>query len=409
MDRPPLLFLCHRIPYPPNKGDKIRSFHLLEFLAARYRIHLGAFVDDPEDWDHRGELESLCEQVHLEPLDPRRARVRSLTGLFTGEPLSCTYYRSARMARWVREALAKAPIERAVVYSSAMAQFLLDEQLRLQRRVIDFVDVDSDKWRQYAETHPGLMRWIYAREARRLLAFDRQVARAFDASLFVCEAEADLFRRLAPEVADRVGHYDNGVDLDYFDPDRDYPNPFHHGERVLVFTGAMDYWPNVDAVIWFAEQVMPALRALDEQLVFYIVGSRPTEAVQRLARRAGVTVTGRVADVRPYLAHAFAVVAPMRVARGIQNKVLEGMAMERPVLVSPEGLEGIAAADGEQVLVARQPADYVRYVQELLTGRHARLGRAARALVTSRFDWRQTLPVVEAVLEGASPAGVGSQ
>jgi len=402
MARPPLLLLCHRIPYPPNKGDKIRSFHLLEFLAERYTVHLGAFVDDPDDWRHAQVLEERCASVHLEGIDPRWAKVRSLTGLLNGAPLSVVFYRSRRFSRWVIETIAQAGIARAMVYSSAMAQFLMGNDPPAMRRVIDFVDVDSDKWRQYARTHPGPLRWIYAREARRLLAYDRQVARVFDASLFVCEAEAALFRRLASESADRVGHYDNGVDLEYFSPARAYPTPFAEGEQALVFTGAMDYWPNQDAVIWFAEEVFPRLRKRHPALAFYIVGSRPSEAVRRLGEQEGIVVTGRVDDVRPYLRHAVASVAPMRVARGIQNKVLEAMAMGRPVLVSPEGLEGIEAHDGEQILLAREPDDYVRQVDGLLAGQYAGLGEAARALVVERFDWARTLPVVEQVLEGAA-------
>lgn len=401
MARPSLLLLCHRIPYPPNKGDKIRSFHLLKFLAEHYAVHLGAFVDDPDDWRHGRALEAHCASIHLEGLDPRRAKLRSLTGLLSGAPLSVAFYRSRRFSRWVAETIAQAGIARAMVYSSAMAQFLMQPDLPVMRRVIDFVDVDSDKWRQYARTHAGPLRWIYAREARRLLAYDRRVARAFDASLFVCEAEAALFRRLAPESADRVGHYDNGVDLEYFAPDRPYPNPFRDGEQALVFTGAMDYWPNEDAVIWFADEVFSRLRMRHPAPAFYIVGSRPTEAVKRLAQRDGIVVTGRVDDVRPFLRHAVAAVAPIRVARGIQNKVLEAMAMGRPVLVSPEGLEGIEATDGKQVLLAHEPDDYVRQVDGLLGGKYLGLGKAARALVVERFDWAQTLPVVEQVLEGA--------
>lgn len=407
MDRPPLLFLCHRIPYPPNKGDKIRSFHLLAFLARHYRIFLGSFVDDPEDWQYRGKLESLCEQVHLVDLNPRLARLRSLTGLLSGSPLSCVYYRSRSLDRWVDRVIDEFSIDKAIVYSSAMAQFLMDDRGRLRRKVIDFVDVDSDKWRQYAETHPGPLRWIYAREAKRLLEFDREVALRFDASLFVCEAEAALFRRLVPEAKDRIGHYDNGVDLDYFSPAGEFPNPFPGNSKALVFTGAMDYWPNEDAVTWFSEEVFPQLRTSAPDLAFYIVGSRPTERVRKLAEREGVIVTGRVADVRPYLKHALAAVAPMRVARGIQNKVLEGMAMQRPVIVSPEGLEGIEATDGREVLLAREPADYVRHVKTLLAGEYPEIGATARALVVSRFDWSQTLPRVEQVLEGASPAEAG--
>ncbi len=402
-DRPALLFLCHRIPFPPDKGDKIRSWHLLRHLAGRFRVHLGTFVDDPQDWQYLPRLEDLCEQVHAEPLSPARATLRSLRGLLTGEPLTLPYYASRRLQRWVRCQVADHGVDRVMVYSSAMARFVPGD-LPWRRRVIDFVDVDSDKWRQYAQRHAWPRSWIYRREGERLLAWDRRVAQAFDASLFVSAAEAALFRRLAPEVAERVGFYNNGVDSDYFSPAHDFDDPYPPGSRALVFTGAMDYWPNVDAVCWFVEEVMPRLRERVEGLRFCIVGARPDERVRRLERHPDVLVTGRVPDVRPYLAHALAAVAPMRVARGVQNKVLEAMAMARPVLVSPQGLDGIEAAVGEEVLLGETPDAFAGHVLALLAGEHAGMGAAARQRVLQDFNWDRSLPSVTALLDAEEAA-----
>jgi sugar transferase (PEP-CTERM/EpsH1 system associated) len=178
------------------------------------------------------------------------------------------------------------------------------------------------------------------------------VARDYDASLFVSAPEAELFRTLAPESSAKIGHFSNGVDTDYFSPDTGHANPYAAGERALVFTGAMDYWPNVDAVQWFCDEVFPVLRQRVPDLRFYIVGSRPAPAVQALGQREGVTVTGTVPDVRPYIAHAAVAVAPLRIARGIQNKVLEAMAMATAVVVSPQALEGIDAEPGSELLLA---------------------------------------------------------
>ncbi len=398
-DRPGLLFLCHRIPYPPNKGDKIRSFHLLRHLSESHAIHLGAFVDDPEDWRHAGALDAFCASVRLVPLDPRRAKLRSLSGLLSGDPLTLPYYRDREMATWVAATLAREKVERAVVYSSAMAQYLLGPDHARLRRVIDFVDVDSDKWLQYAGTKAWPMSWLFRREGRTLLAFDRRVAAAFDHSLFVSSAEAALFRRLAPEAADRVGHYNNGVDVEAFSPDRGWPSPFGEGELPILFTGAMDYWPNEDAVAWFAEQVLPRVRERFPTARFYIVGSNPTERVAALARLESVTVTGRVHQVQPYLAHARVVVAPMHIARGIQNKVLEGMAMARPVVASSKGIEGIDAVIGEEVLVADGADAFTAAVEAVLDGRHAFMGKRARQRIAADFTWDNALPVVDRLLE----------
>ena len=281
--KPALLFLSHRIPYPPNKGDKIRSFHLLEYLARRYRIHLGSFVDDPDDWQHLPALDRWCERRMVRPLRPVTARLKSLAGLATGEPLTLPYYRDGRLSAWVRQVLEEQDVGHVLIYSSAMAQYLLGEEGWRGRVVMDLVDVDSDKWRQYAQSRSWPMSWIYRREAERLLRFERTAGAAFDATLLVSEEEAALFRRLAPEVAPRVHALRNGVDVAYFDPALEHPSPYEGPGPHLVFTGAMDYWPNVDAVVWFVEEVMPRLRARFPRLEFHVVGSRPTERVRELA------------------------------------------------------------------------------------------------------------------------------
>lgn len=390
-----LLYLVHRIPFPPDKGDKIRSYHLLRHLARRYRVHVGAFIDDPEDRRHEAALREMCAGLLLRPLDPRRAKLRSLLGFATGEALSLPYYRDAAMAAWVRERL-KAGIRRTVVYSSAMAQYVLDAP---GVRVMDFVDMDSDKWRQYAPTKAWPMSAVYRREADRLLDWERRVAAEFDAGLFVSQREASDFRAAAPEVADRIGWYNNGVDTDYFSPERAYDNPYAPDETPIVFTGAMDYWPNADAVEWFARDILPGLRRARPAVRFTIVGSRPTPVVQALARDPAVTVTGRVPDVRPYLAHAAVVVAPMRIARGIQNKVLEGMAMARPVVVSPQGFEGLSARPDEELLLADQAEAFAAAALAALD--RPDLGPRARQRVLADYAWDSCLARVDRLIERA--------
>ncbi|MDQ2694247.1 MAG: TIGR03087 family PEP-CTERM/XrtA system glycosyltransferase, partial [Pseudomonadota bacterium] len=349
-----LLFLTHRLPYPPNKGDKIRSWHWLRHLSGRYRVHLGTFIDDPADWRYADAVRRCCGETCLVPLHPRRARLRSLTGLLRGEALTLAYYRSAALQGWIDGLLERTAVDRVLVFSSAMAQFVQGPRYRRLRRIVDFVDVDSAKWSQYALTRPWPMSAVYRREAGALLRFERMTAAAAAASVFVSAEEAALFRQLAPEAAATLA-IANGVDTDYFDPQRDYPDPYPAAAPVLAFTGAMDYWPNVDAVCWFAGAVLPLVRQALPQAQFYVVGARPAAAVRRLAARPGVTVTGAVADVRPYLAHAGAAVAPLRIARGVQNKVLEAMAMARPVLATRAAMDGILPCPDLQHLVADDP------------------------------------------------------
>ncbi|XSG86387.1 MAG: TIGR03087 family PEP-CTERM/XrtA system glycosyltransferase [Methylohalobius sp. ZOD2] len=334
-----LLYLTHRIPYPPNKGDKIRSFHWLKHFASRHQVYLGTFVDDPQDWRHAEAVKKYSRDALILNLPRRWATLKSLTGLLRDRPLTLPYYANARMAHWVRELADAGKIDAAFVFSSAMAQFV-DPRWELPK-IIDYVDVDSDKWRQYAASKPVWSRWIYRREGEKLLAYDRQMAKSFDLNLFVSPAESKLFKRLAPEAADKVDYVENGVDLEYFQGGREFSSPYHPGEQVFVFTGAMDYWANIDAVRWFADRVFPKLLQYHVEARFYIVGARPAEAVKALGRREGVVVTGAVEDIRPYLAHARLAVAPLRIARGIQNKVLEALAMGKSVLATSMAMDGL--------------------------------------------------------------------
>jgi sugar transferase (PEP-CTERM/EpsH1 system associated) len=394
-----LLLLVHRIPYPPNKGDKIRSYHLLKHLARNFRVHLGAFVDVPEDWAYAPPLGNMVTGgMKLLPLNPRWAKLRSAYGLLSGEPLTLPYYRNKTLQDWVDRLLADRPIRHVVVYSSAMAQYLT--AYAKLHRVIDFVDVDSDKWGQYAERKPWPLNRIYRREARTLLAYERRIAGSFEAATFVSPAEAELFLQLAPECAGRVGYYSNGVDMEYFSPAHNHANPYPPGTRVLAFTGAMDYWANVDAVAWFVREVFPAIHAQFPDVRFYIVGSRPTAEVQALANDA-IIVTGSVPDIRPYLAHAQLAVAPLRIARGIQNKVLEAMSMAKPVVVSPQALEGIVAEPGLEVLLAPDATAFIAHIAAQLSQPDEALGPAARRRVEQSYSWDSSLQRMDQLLTQA--------
>jgi polysaccharide biosynthesis protein PslH len=392
-----LLYLVHRMPYPPNKGDKVRSYHLLKHLAARHQVFLGTFMDDPEDEAHIATLRSLCTEVHVERLSPRRARLASLAGLLGDQALTLSYYRSAGLHSWVERVTAQHQLQAAVVFSSSMAQYA--EGLDGVPMLVDFVDVDSAKWSQYAQERPWPLSWLYRREGRCLLAYERAVAMKAQRSFFVTESETALFRRLAPEAAARVEPMSNGVDAQVFTADPARRNPFKPGERAVVFTGAMDYWPNVDAVRWFAADILPALRKAWPQLRFYIVGRNPDASVQALAGDC-VVVTGTVPDVRPYLQHADVVVAPLRLARGIQNKILEAMAMGRPVVASSTCVAALDAKAGEELVSAEHAGDYVSAVTGLLRDpdRAAHIGAAGRSCVLQRYSWSAHLSGIDRYL-----------
>jgi sugar transferase (PEP-CTERM/EpsH1 system associated) len=380
-----LLFLSHRIPYPPDKGEKIRAWHMFLHLARSHRMHLGCFLDDPADRAHLDELRRHCADLKVVDINRRRQKLLSLLRARPGKPLSLGYFASAELRAWVRAKLSG--IDAAFVYCSAMAPYLMGAPVP---RVLDMVDVDSAKWADYAARAPWPARAVWAREARTLLAFERAAARDFDRTLFVSQAEAAEFRRAAPETAARVGWLDNGVDLAFFAPGQIVPSPYPDAAPRAVFTGTMDYRPNVDAVTWFADAVLPSIRAR-HPIVFVVAGANPAPGVKRLAERPGIVVTGRVADVRPYVAHAALAVAPLRIARGTQNKVLEAMAMGRPVVATPQAFEGLRAEPGRDLLVGADAAAFAAHVCDILDGRHPSLGTAARAAVEQNYAWDATL------------------
>ncbi|NKE45418.1 TIGR03087 family PEP-CTERM/XrtA system glycosyltransferase [Roseomonas frigidaquae] len=396
--KPRLLFLCHRIPYPPDKGDKIRAWHMLDRLAEKWDVDLGCLVDDPADLRHLPVLQSRCASVVARQTGSRRqAALRALLRCRPGLPLSLGWFHEKGLWDWTQAHLAAGTHQACFVYSSAMAPYVMGKRHPDMRRVLDMVDVDSEKWRAYAEDARPPMRQVWAREARTLLAFERRAAAAFDRTLFVSAAEAAQFRAMAPESAARVDHVDNGVDLTAFDPAQPTTSPYAPGTRAIVFTGTMDYRPNVEAVCWFAEHVMP--RLADQQGVqFHIVGANPAPAVRALAARPGVHVAGAVPRIQPWIAHAACAVAPLRIARGIQNKVLEAMALARPVVASPEAFEGVRALPGRDILVAEGAEAMAEAVRGVLAGRHPGLGERARAAVTEAHDWGATLRRLDAVL-----------
>lgn len=381
-----ILFLAHRIPYPPDRGDKIRSWHILKHLAGLGRVHLACFADDEADAAHlpalRDALGGALGEAHVEVRRAGKAAA-GLRALATGKPVSLTLFDSPELQAFVDRLLATGRIGTVFAFSGQMAQFVPERPGA--RFVMDFVDMDSAKFARYAEETSGPMRWVHRREAGKLLAFERATAERADLSLFVSEAEAALFRSRTG--LDRIDALSNGIDLAFFDPATDCPFvPLGKGP-ILLFTGQMDYAPNIDAVVWFTREVLPHVPGR-----FVIAGRNPTHEVRTLAGDR-VEVTGAVPDIRSYLAEADIVVAPLRIARGIQNKVLEAMAMARPVVVTPAAFEGIEAEPGRDLLVADGARAMAEAIRSLLDddNRRAALGMAARRRVEAGYSWDQRL------------------
>lgn len=392
-----VLFLAHRVPFPPDRGDKIRAFNVLKYLAARRRVHVVAFADDPADLDRESALPlGECRVVWR----GKSQAVAAMQALATGRPVSLTAFADDKVRHAVAELMARHPIDTAYVFSGQMAQYV--PATARQRLIMDFVDVDSAKFESYGAVTPGFKGWMMRREARLLSAFERAIAERADASLFVSEAEAALFRDRSG--AARVHAVGNGIDTMHFAPEAGFARLDDAGP-LIVFTGQMDYRPNVEGVRWFAEAVLPQIRAARPDVRFAIVGRKPEAAVRALGARPGVVVTGEVDDVRPWLAAASVVVAPLKLARGVQNKVLEAMAMARPVVTSGGAATGID--HGGTIEVGDSAGEMADAVNVLLTDpvRATRLGIAARQRVVDRYGWAAQLAALDDIM--SEPAAVG--
>jgi sugar transferase (PEP-CTERM/EpsH1 system associated) len=376
-----LLFLCHRLPYPPDKGCRIRSFHLLQNLARDDRVHLLTFADagqPPAVW---APLHDLCASVEVVPLPSRRAFLRTALGAWRPRPLTLGYFDSLQwrraVGRWVRR-----PPAATFAYSTAMAPFALEVGAPA---LLDMVDVDSAKWAQYARRGPLLLRPLHALEARRMRAYEARVAPRFGRVTLATDRDTELLLSFAPTAA--ASTLRNGSDL-AGRPESVAADP----DPTLIFTGQMDYLPNVDAVVRFARTVLPRLRQRFPRLQFLVVGRSPTSAVRRLAPLPGVTVTGAVPDLGPYLRRAWLFVAPLRIAQGVQTKVLEAMASGLPVVTTEVVMEGLrdgGVVAGEDLVVTADDAALGAAIERLLVdpGERARLAANARARVSVAYDW----------------------
>lgn len=384
-----ILFLSQRVPYPPVRGDKIATWKLIERMRRDHEVRILAFAHDDADRAAARELEGMGYAIRAFPHDRRRAQVLSLPLLLTRKPLTLGVYGSRALQREVDRTIGG--FDLAYAFSSSMGAFVLPHGGL--PRVAHFADLDSDKWKQYAESTPPPMRQVYRREWRTLLAFETRLAAACDQNVFCTQLEERLFREQIPGRPSSVLRM--GVELDHFTPRPELAEPGH-----VMFCGVMDYLPNVDACTWFAREILPMVRRQVPDARFTIVGAHPAPQVRKLAELEGVEVTGFVDDTRTWLHRAAVSVAPLRIARGIQNKVLEAMGMGLPIVGTSSATQGVAAREGTDYLVADTAEEIAEDVCGLLRDRERarELGSSARAFVEEHYDWERIMDGLAGIL-----------
>lgn len=408
-----LLVLTHRVPYPPDRGDRIRSYHLLKAVSRHFRVLLACTSQEPVSQEQRWALRAWTEALAVQVIKPAASAMRAVGAVARGRAFTAAYYFHPRLARTIVAWHAQEPFDAVLTFCTGMigyARLLTGDRggcraggdwVLRPRHVLDLVDVDSVKWRSYAGMSRPPLRWLYEIEARRLSRIEGCEEDRVDAVTVVSPEELRTYREhvVGDKVPIVVG---NGVDLDYFRPAGEATS------KSLVFTGVLNYQPNVDGLCWFVQRVWPGLRQRHEGVRLRIVGRDPSPAVLRLGDVAGVEVVGPVDDVRSYLAAAAVVVAPLRIARGVQNKVLEAMACAKPVVCSPAAARGIEAEPGEHLLVADGPGQWVAVVSRLLDepGLRRRIGAEARRCVERGYRWERRLEPMVRLLRGEPVEGV---
>lgn len=401
--KPEILYIAHRIPYPPNKGDKIRSFNEIKYLSKKFIVDLVCLADDPADMKFTGQLKKYCRRVVVFRLKPIMGKIKGLFSLLKGKSISEGYFFHLGMAVNIEKWLEKYPYKAVICFSSPMAVYLDSTRVKKSgtlRCVMDFCDLDSDKWLQYARKMGGVLGLLYRLESYRLLKLEKKINQSFHASVFVSQKEQLIFKKVYSKARNLVT-IPNGVDVDFFSPGPDdcLKDPPKKGS-VLMFAGVMDYYANVEGVLWFCQRIFPLIKKQVPDVCLVIAGSRPVSAIQRLDKRDDIQVTGYVRDIRPWYGRADVCIVPLRIARGVQNKVLEAMAMAKPVVSTPEALQGICCLSGHHLVSADNPGAFAQAVVDLLKNpAHAsELGQRAREFVHKEYNWNRCLKPLERII-----------
>ena len=387
-----ILYVCHRLPYPPTRGGKIRPFNTIRHLSRAHDVTVASLAHTADEADKGADLANHCSAVMVERTFGVTRTARAAACLPTTRPSTMGYFHSPRLARRIRDASFAGGYDLIMVHSSSMAPYVLHDTTT--PKIVDFGDIDSQKWLAYARFKALPASWVYNIEGHKLQRAEARLAAAFDFCTCTTRAELETLAGLA--TAEHLDWFPNGVDTDYF-----RPTGVPYDPDTICFIGRMDYYPNQQSMLEFCQDTLPLIRAVRPATRLKIVGAEPPPEIRRLATIPGVTVTGTVPDIRPHLGSAALSVAPLRIARGTQNKILESMAMGVPVVCSDLAARGVDAVPGAHLLTAGRPRDYADAILRLLGDRVRRdtLAHAARARVQSHHDWAASMRKLDGIID----------
>ena len=387
-----ILLLAHRFPYPPTFGSKVRTFNVIRHLAKSHELTVLSLARSRGELEEAAGIAPFCHEHRAFPVRNLVQAAKIAATLPTSVTASEAFFHSRAMQREIDAQLANKSFDFVFANCSAVGRYV--ERQRGIPMLMDFCDVDSRKWADYVAHKPWPLSLGYRWEAWRMAAAERRLSRRFDQITVATPGEAQTLAQIG--VSERVDWFVNGVDVDYF-----RPSTSPHDPDLITFVGRMDYFPNEQCMVDFCAGVWPRLRQARPALQLQIVGAAPTARVRALARVPGVTVTGSVPDVRPYVQRSALTVAPLTIARGTQNKILEAMAMEVPVVASSVAAAGVDAVAGEHLLAADTPQEVCAAVLRLLDdpAERARLAQAGRARVLSHHAWPSAMKRLDGIIE----------
>ncbi len=388
-----ILFVSHRIPYPPNKGDKLRAFNILKHLAQKHELDLACMLDNRQEQNYATDLKPYCRQIFCEHITPLKIKLNYLRFLFSAYPLTMAHFYSAgfkhKLAQWIEQE----KYDLIYIYSAAMSQYVLD--VEHIPKVLDLVDADCQKWISYAQYAKFPLSYIYRLEGKRTREYEKKVCPRFAACTVVSEAEKHILEQFIP--TKNLHAVANGINQQPYQP---YQNQEKPEEYNLLFVGGMFYFAYIDGILNFYNQAFDDIRAAFPAVKFYIVGADPAPEVLKLNQDTNVQVTGYVENVMPYLTQATVYVVPLRMAPGLQNKILEAMAMNIPVVSTTAAIQGIDAQPGRDVLVADDPKVFAEEVIKLLKepALRQKLTQNARKLIDEKYDWQKNLKTLDQII-----------